>query len=816
MPKVFEFHEIFEKEIVEVNSRRTNLKRDPVALEKEGADRYGNPVLRPTKPSNLAGLALSGGGIRSASFCLGVLQALNTLDLLKKIDYLSTVSGGGYIGTSMCAAMSAAKTDKFPFASELAADEPAGLQHLRDYSNYLFPRGSTVFANLIRNVVVYMRGVLFSFLLVLPFLLFFATITIALNRDADGLATPSLIGITQLQLGIFGNWQIPLFSNFRHFAIAFDTLIIFLGFLAVWGIGRSANINQKFGEIGRPGAVIASVLLLLVLVAIFTDAQKYILAEMIGWQGDGIQVQKWFGRVTAFFAAFSAAMGFLASYAAQILKKGLEDPRLRARILRFATQVAIYVAAAALPFLLWVAYLYLSLWGLCVGKCSAGAGYYAPAFVSSIGAFFGKYTGYYLLPAMPSPLQIYVVVTIVLAVLLLIYGPNANTLHRLYRDRLSKAFIFDPSKFEEVSRLDMVNLTGVREANVRDEERRPQDLKAMDRLKLSEIDCRYPPYQVINAALNIGGSKYANRRGRNADFFMFSPKYTGSRATRYVKTTDLEENSKDLDVATAMAVSGAAASSNMGSNTIRALTPTLTLLNVRLGFWLTNPTALAKSRVGASFASAFEVFYFIRELLGLLREDDGRIYLTDGGHVENLGIYELLHRRCRLIIAVDAEADDKMNFTSLMALERHALIDLGVRIDLPWAAIRDVSRKTGAEVAESGGMSAAAAPHGPHCAIGEIEYPDKQKGVLFYIKSSLSGDENDGIIDHKRRFPDFPHETTADQFFSEEQFEVYRALGFHAAMRALNGEDLVAVKPKAQLFKRGKNASVNEVLDILD
>ncbi len=816
MPKVFEFHQIFEMEIVEVNSRRDRFKRDPVKLEKEGVDRYGNPVLRPTKDSELVGLALSGGGIRSASFCLGVLQALNTLDLLKKVDYLSTVSGGGYIGTSMCAAMSSAKTANFPFASELAADEPAGLQHIRDYSNYLFPRGSTVFGNLVRNLVVYMRGVLFSFILALPFLLFFAMITIALSRDAEGLATPSLIGITQLQLGIFGIWRIPLFSNFTHFAIAFDTLIIFLGFLAFWGIGRSANINQKFGEIGRPGAVIASVLLLLVLVAVFTDAQKYILSEIIQWQRDGIQVPKWIGRITAFLAAFSAAMAFLASSAAQILKKGLEDPRIRARILRFATQSAIYLAAAALPFLLWVAYLTLALWGLCVDKCVAGKGYFAPEFVLSIGAFIGKYSGFFVLPPSPSPLQIYVVVTVALAALLLMYAPNANSLHRLYRDRLSKAFIFDPSSVEPINRLDMINLTGVREANVGDDERRPQDLKALDRLKLSEIDCRYPPYQLINTALNIGGSKYANRRGRNADFFMFSPKYTGSRATRYVETTEIEKNSGDLDIATAMAVSGAAASSNMGSNTIRALTPTLTLLNIRLGYWLTNPTALVKSRMGASFASLFEVFYFIKELLGLLREDDGRVYLTDGGHIENLGIYELLHRRCRLVIVVDAEADEKMNFTSLMALERHALIDLGVRIDLPWAAIRDVTRKAGDEVADSGGLSIAAAPHGPHCSIGEIEYPDKQKGLLLYVKSSLTGDENDGIIDHKRRFPDFPHETTADQFFSEEQFEVYRALGFHAAMRGLNGEDLIAVRPKPQFFKRGKNAAINEVLDILD
>ncbi len=70
---------------------------------------------------------------------------------------------------------------------------------------------------------------------------------------------------------------------------------------------------------------------------------------------------------------------------------------------------------------------------------------------------------------------------------------------------------------------------------------------------------------------------------------------------------------------------------------------------------------------------------------------------------------------------------------------------------------------------------------GPHCAIGEIEYPGNRQGILLYIKSSLTGDENDYILYYKQRYARFPHETTLDQLFSEEQFEGYRALGFHAA-----------------------------------
>ena len=79
--------------------------------------------------------------------------------------------------------------------------------------------------------------------------------------------------------------------------------------------------------------------------------------------------------------------------------------------------------------------------------------------------------------------------------------------------------------------------------------------------------------------------------------------------------------------------------------------------------------------------------------------------------------------------------------------------------------------------------------HGPHCAIGEISYPGGHKGVLVYIKASLTGDENDYVFDYKKRYSDFPHETTLDQMFTEEQFEAYRALGFHAAFRLFDRDD---------------------------
>lgn len=256
-----------------------------------------------------------------------------------------------------------------------------------------------------------------------------------------------------------------------------------------------------------------------------------------------------------------------------------------------------------------------------------------------------------------------------------------------------------------------------------------------------------------------------------------------------------------------MAASGAAVSSNMGAQSIKPLAATLALLNIRLGFWLRNPQRLADAKPPASPADGRRIsefrrrnnllanYYFVAELFGLLSDQFKSIYLTDGGHIENLGIYELLRRRCRVIIAVDAEADSQMAFGSFNTLERYALIDMGIRIDLPWEKITKESLATGKAIDDEGDTPKR---RGPHCAIGEISYPGGRKGVLVYIKASLTGDENDYIFNYKTRYSAFPHETTLDQWFSEEQFEAYRALGFHAAYRLFDRSDAFAHRDPRQ------------------
>src|SRR5262245_29009504 len=92
------------------------------------------PYVRRT-PHDLVGLCLSGGGIRSATFNLGVLQALSRLGVLERFDYLSTVSGGGYIG-SWWMRMRQRRGTSFP---DDRPDAPE-VRHLREFSNFLSPR----------------------------------------------------------------------------------------------------------------------------------------------------------------------------------------------------------------------------------------------------------------------------------------------------------------------------------------------------------------------------------------------------------------------------------------------------------------------------------------------------------------------------------------------------------------------------------------------------------------------------------------------------------------------------------------------------
>jgi hypothetical protein len=158
-------------------------------------------------------------------------------------------------------------------------------------------------------------------------------------------------------------------------------------------------------------------------------------------------------------------------------------------------------------------------------------------------------------------------------------------------------------------------------------------------------------------------------------------------------------------------------------------------------------------------------YYFFRELTGLMNEKTKYLNLSDGGHIENLGLYELLRRRCKFVIAIDGEADPHRSFGGLLKLTQLAAIDLGVCLEPDLSDLR----------MDRDGNGRA------HFGLSRIRYPDGQYGLLLYIKSSLTGNESEFLKKYRAENPTFPHQSTAQQLFSETQFEAYRSLGEHIA-----------------------------------
>jgi len=307
-------------------------------------------------------------------------------------------------------------------------------------------------------------------------------------------------------------------------------------------------------------------------------------------------------------------------------------------------------------------------------------------------------------------------------------------------------------------------------------------------------DLKSKPFHVVNMALNlVSGEKLAWQQ-RKAQSFTASPLHAGSYRLGYRQVLDYasgrrnltpskegEERDRGLRLGTAITISGAAASPNMGYHSSPVLAFVMTLFNVRLGAWLGNPGRRGdKSYLNRAPKLAF--WHLIREALGLTDDKDKYVYLSDGGHFENLGLYEMVLRRCRTIVVSDAGCDPNCALEDLGNAIRKIRIDLGVPIELDQFAI--ASRKSTVS---------------KYCAIGTIDYAavdgvgsdgkSAPPGKLIYIKPAIAGDEPKDVFNYKEQSSLFPHEPTSDQWFSESQFESYRALSAHMMDKMCRGAD---------------------------
>lgn len=287
------------------------------------------------------------------------------------------------------------------------------------------------------------------------------------------------------------------------------------------------------------------------------------------------------------------------------------------------------------------------------------------------------------------------------------------------------------------------------------------------------------PLHLIVTCLNLTRSRDMTRRSRKSDSFVFSKLFCGSDTTGYMDTRHYR--SGETKLARALTVSGAAADSAMGFRTFFAQALAMTLFNVRLGQWIENPRYRNGARAFRREGWVFWPFYLLQELLGASDASHRLVHISDGGHTgDNLGIYPLLQRRCRLIVACDAERDLELGFGSFNEAVRQVEIDLGIKIDIDLGCLRPD---------KATGLSSRS------FALGRITYPkDSERqlaagtGWLLLVKSSLCGCESEPILNYKKRHPDFPHQSTADLFYDDAQFEAYRALGASMMDRALGAE----------------------------
>lgn len=301
------------------------------------------------------------------------------------------------------------------------------------------------------------------------------------------------------------------------------------------------------------------------------------------------------------------------------------------------------------------------------------------------------------------------------------------------------------------------------------------------------------PFPIINTAVNTGASAGNDVQDRSSESFAFTPISAGYDYWRaslgrkqladpaLVKQRECHRPTSEYGcpygwtVGRSISVSGAAASPNSGYHTSPLVAFMLTIFNARLGWWAPNPqldSVWKKPTPGRS--SGFFGCLF-RELTGSANLDSNFVYLSDGGHFENLGLYELVRRRCKVIIVGDGECDPGYTFQGLGMAIRRCRVDFGAEINIDPTQIRPDPAT---------GLSRA------HVAIGTIKYAGDSRegrlaetGTLIYIKSSVTGDEQRDVQQYRAENNRFPHEPTGDQFYSEAQFESYRRLGHHIAQK---------------------------------
>jgi len=781
-----------------------------------GQTEWSNGAKKETPPR--VGFALSGGGIRSATFSLGIFQSLARAGGLGAIDYLSTVSGGGYFGaflgrlftrgegdlkktTNPEKPVKPTPIDRVKRIEEILGDcRSKPVNWLRENGRYLAPNGAGDFiagaTAVLRNWAA-VHLVLGTFIL----MVFLAVNAVRYGVEATGWRWP---------FSNQGIWWSPIFvippiTLVAGVLVGCTYYATFLGFFS--------QDRATFCEGRRWLTARLRELLVATLVALL-----YALVDTFGETLYALFRKKEFWASVVSLAALAATGVTAGRKIAGIFGEKGQRPSVRIPLKLLAGLAALGLVSAVLILLNAVSH------GFAWGWREPGPTPGAAAHVSwewLLGGLLGS---------------------IALSTIFSHAWPflNHSSHQPLYNARLTRAYLgaSNPARW-----------TGRRRSVVQPEKGDTIELGAY------HPHTRGGPLHLINLTINetVDGRSMIQQQDRKGVGMAVGP-FGVSVGVRHHATwcndrrnlmppafekdafqvfEDPNQAERDgvrgtiapeaLDLGTWTAVSGAAFSTGLGARTSLAFSLLCGLFNVRLGYWWQSGVdprkrsarvkrTLAK-RIGAAVAWLFPVpMYLLDEFTarfhGTARR---RWYLSDGGHFENLGAYELVRRRVPLIVICDGEQDRTYTFDGLANLVRKARTDFGAEIEflgrgakglgkylknrkpdeLGLGTLDELRRCRMHTLDGDAGKPGAAGDGRPRCctrtfskahaALAEVTYrgDDVPKSLILYLKATLTGDEPADVIQYADDHPDFPHETTADQFFDEAQWESYRMLGEH-------------------------------------
>jgi hypothetical protein len=694
-----------------VKHEQTFKSQDVIDVEREH--------LKLNEQKTVSGLAISGGGIRSASFGLGVMQSLVANNQLSKMDYMSTVSGGGYLGSALTWALkqggknAGTSPDNFPLGKrgkhrvkdtvlkDSNPDENSNklLDFIRQHGSYLTPTASL---DMVSFVGVVARSMIMSLFV------YFSFITIALT----GALWLLYFLINSLLDKVAGSDVLAITKGVMIFA---GLVLLFLVFIKGFFYSLTTFLSGDKATRFRYTS--------------FISGQKLI-GRMLKFSltcfvfGTLPFVNGWIEDISSFFVASgSTVFGTLVGLW-QYKKAHKKEKNSGA-----SSDLLIYGGAFSLFY-----------------------GILLFAYLAATNVFLDEKL------RMDSPILFFVLIGAAI-----IFGRmvNLNFIgpHHIWRNRLMESFMPNKSAVENNSWQPATEADGALMEDMCDENN-PK------------------PYHIINTNVILSNSPKVDYRGRGGDNFILSPLYCGSDATGWKLTSKFQKNkTRGITLATAMATSAAALNPNAGvsgegvtRNSVVSIL--LSMLNLRLGYWTSNP-----GKTNTLGSPNFFVPGLTSEILRFgLSETNRNIQLSDGGHYENLAFYELIRRKLNLVVVSDGGADPNFNFDDLANAIEKVRVDFGTRISfidgykvddiLPGTA-GDSHYQKKYDIANRG------------FAIADINYNDGSKGTFVYLKLAMIEGLPTDVFSYKGINPSFPHQSTSDQFFDEKQFEAYRELGYY-------------------------------------